>query len=127
MVGHRFLTTLVDKGLAASYDVTIFGEEPRVAYDRVYLSTFFDGKSAEDLSLCKPGEYQAAGFRLILGDKATRIDREAKTVTSKSMTGPPGLDGMIPRPRRAHTRGWRVSPAASSRSRRGTRGRRAAW
>jgi nitrite reductase (NADH) large subunit len=82
MVGHRFLTTLVDKGLAASYDVTIFGEEPRVAYDRVYLSTFFDGKTADDLSLCKPGQYEAAGFRLILGDKATRIDREAKTVTS---------------------------------------------
>jgi len=82
MVGHRFLTTLVDKGLAASYDVTIFGEEPRVAYDRVYLSTFFDGKTADDLSLCKPGQYEAAGFRLILGDKATHIDREAKTVTS---------------------------------------------
>ncbi|HEY8922905.1 MAG TPA: nitrite reductase large subunit NirB [Polyangia bacterium] len=82
MVGHRFLTTLADKGLAGAYDVTIFGEEPRVAYDRVYLSTFFDGKTADDLSLCKPGQYEAAGFRLILGDKATHIDREAKTVTS---------------------------------------------
>ena len=84
MVGHRFLTTLADKGLADSFDVTIFGEEPRVAYDRVYLSTFFDGKTADDLSLCKPGQYEAAGFRLILGDKATRIDRAAKTVTSAS-------------------------------------------
>ena len=79
MVGHRFLTTLVDRGVAGDHDVTIFAEEPRPAYDRVYLSTFFDGKTAEDLSLCQPGQYEAAGFRLVLGDKAARIDRGCVT------------------------------------------------
>jgi nitrite reductase (NADH) large subunit len=84
MVGHRFLTTLVDRGVAADCEVTVFAEEPRPAYDRVYLSTFFDGKTAEDLSLCQPGQYEAAGFRLVLGDKATSIDRAARTVTTAS-------------------------------------------
>jgi hypothetical protein len=35
--------------------VTVLCEEPRPAYDRVHLSEFFSGKSAEDLSLVKPG------------------------------------------------------------------------
>ena len=84
MVGHRFLATLIDKGSAGDYEVTIFAEERRGAYDRVYLSTFFDGKTAEDLSLCQPGQYEAAGFRVVLGDKVTAIDRAAKVVTSAS-------------------------------------------
>src|SRR3954470_9199948 len=84
MGGHRLLRTLVDRGVAADCEVTVFAEEPRPAYDRVYLSTFFDGKTAEDLSLCQPGQYEAAGFQLVLGDKATSIDRAAKTVTTAS-------------------------------------------
>ncbi|HEY4186892.1 MAG TPA: nitrite reductase large subunit NirB [Polyangia bacterium] len=84
MVGHRFLEVLAERGGAGAFDVTIFAEESRRAYDRVYLSTFFDGKTAEDLTLGQPGQYEAAGFRLILGDKATRLDREAKLVTAQS-------------------------------------------
>jgi len=83
MVGHRFLEILAERGDGA-FEVTIFGEEKRRAYDRVYLSTFFDGKTAEDLTLGQPGQYEAAGFRLILGDKATSIDRHAKVVTSQA-------------------------------------------
>ena len=81
MVGHRFLEILAERG-AGAFEVTIFGEEKRRAYDRVYLSTFFDGKTADDLTLGQPGQYEAAGFRLILGDKAASIDRHAKVVTS---------------------------------------------
>jgi len=89
MVGHRFLETLAERGGGQAFDVTIFAEERRAAYDRVYLSTFFDGKTAEDLSLCAPGQYEAAGFRLILGDKATKIDRANKLVTTASGSSVP--------------------------------------
>ena len=36
-------------------EVTVLCEEPRPAYDRVHLSEFFAGKSADDLSLVAPG------------------------------------------------------------------------
>ncbi len=37
MVGHRFIEDLLDKSDAANFDITVFCEEPRKAYDRVLL------------------------------------------------------------------------------------------
>ena len=54
MVGHKFLESLANSG-AANLQVTVLCEEPRPAYDRVHLSEFFSGKSADDLTLVKPG------------------------------------------------------------------------
>lgn len=34
MVGHRFIEDLLDKSDAANFDITVFCEEPRIAYDR---------------------------------------------------------------------------------------------
>ena len=48
MVGHRLLTELAETGALEHVEVTVLGEEPRTAYDRVALSSFFDGRSAED-------------------------------------------------------------------------------
>jgi nitrite reductase (NADH) large subunit len=59
MVGHKFLESLANSG-AANLQVTVLCEEPRPAYDRVHLSEFFAGKSAEDLSLVKPGFFERA-------------------------------------------------------------------
>lgn len=35
MVGHRFIEDLLDKSDASLFDITVFCEEPRKAYDRV--------------------------------------------------------------------------------------------
>src|SRR5262249_27387103 len=53
MVGQR----LLEKLAAARHDyaITVLCEEPRPAYDRVALTSFFNGKSAEDLSLVPAG------------------------------------------------------------------------
>ena len=61
MVGHCFLQALAETGLSGA-QVTVLCEEPRAAYDRVHLSEFFAGKSADDLSLVAPGFYALAGF-----------------------------------------------------------------
>ncbi|MBA3686315.1 MAG: nitrite reductase large subunit, partial [Planctomycetes bacterium] len=82
MVGHRFLELLVERGVHWDWEITTFCEEPRVAYDRVNLSGFFSGKTAEDLSLVKTGYYAQHGITVHIGDKASAIDRTAKTVTS---------------------------------------------
>ena len=41
MVGHNFLTTLARSEHAQHIDLLVFSEEPRLAYDRVQLSSYF--------------------------------------------------------------------------------------
>ncbi|WP_437854743.1 nitrite reductase large subunit NirB [Sorangium sp. So ce363] len=82
MVGHKFIENMVLGGFLREWNVTTFCEEPRLAYDRVNLSAFFNGKSAEDLSMVKPGLYEEAGIQVHLNDKAVSIDRRKKAVTS---------------------------------------------
>jgi nitrite reductase (NADH) large subunit len=82
MVGHKFVETV--SGIAPGVQVTVLCEEPRPAYDRVHLSEFFGGKSAQDLSLVAPGFFEREGLELRLNAKAVAIDRAAKTVTLAS-------------------------------------------
>ena len=82
MVGQHFLTSLAASPIKDDYEIVTFCEEPRAAYDRVHLSEFFSGKSAEELSLVEPGFFEQHGIVIHLGDKAETIDRQAKTVVS---------------------------------------------
>ena len=84
MVGHKFLETLfANADAAAGFEVTVLCEEPRPAYDRVHLSAFFSGTTADELSLVAPGFFDTHGARidLRLNARAVAIDRDAKTVT----------------------------------------------
>ncbi|ELA2651329.1 FAD-dependent oxidoreductase, partial [Klebsiella pneumoniae] len=51
MVGHHFLEQCVSRNLHQQYRIVVFGEERYPAYDRVHLSEYFAGRSAESLSL----------------------------------------------------------------------------
>ena len=62
--------------------MTVFCAEPRPAYDRVQLTSFFSGKSAADLSLVPDGFFEKHAIAMRLGDKATAIDRARKMVRS---------------------------------------------
>ncbi len=77
MVGHKLLEELVDR---PQIEVTVLCEEPRPAYDRVHLSEFFSGKTAQDLSLVAPGFFDRPGLNLRLNAKAVGIDTTAKVV-----------------------------------------------
>ncbi|MES2149530.1 MAG: nitrite reductase large subunit NirB [Pseudomonadota bacterium] len=83
MVGHKFLESLADSGVPG-LDVTVLCEEPRPAYDRVHLSEFFSGKSADELSLVPAGFFERDNVLLKLNARATGVDRAAKTVTVAS-------------------------------------------
>jgi len=63
-------------------DLTVFGEEPRPAYDRVHLSEFFDGKSADDLTLAPRSWYEENGIELRCGELITKVDRSKQEITS---------------------------------------------
>ena len=85
MVGHKFLESLVAIDDTQSYNITVLCEEPRAAYDRVYLSSYFAGKTAEDLSLVSEGFFETNKIDIKLNCKAESIDRSAKIV--KTQTG----------------------------------------
>jgi nitrite reductase (NADH) large subunit len=85
MVGHKFLETLfANNAQAASFDVTVLCEEPRPAYDRVHLSSYFSGTSADELSLVADGFFERDNVELKLNAQAVAIDRAARTVTLAS-------------------------------------------
>jgi nitrite reductase (NADH) large subunit len=82
MVGYKFCEKLVAKASPGEFEITVFGEEVRPAYDRVHLSEFFSGKSAEDLTLAPADWYSNNNITLHLGDPVQHIDRELKKVSS---------------------------------------------
>ncbi len=81
MVGHKLVELLVESGQHLRWDITVFGEEPRPAYDRLHLSEFFAGRSAEQLSLLStPDYYDINGVALRTGARIATIDRADKTL-----------------------------------------------
>ncbi|MFP5439990.1 MAG: FAD-dependent oxidoreductase, partial [Gammaproteobacteria bacterium] len=85
MVGHKFLEAVADAG-GDRFDITVFGEEPRAAYDRVHLTEYFSGRSAQDLSLVSDGFFERHRIAARIGVRAAAIDRAAKTVTGSDGT-----------------------------------------
>jgi len=84
MVGHKFLESLVNLEQAEHFNITVLCEEPRPAYDRVYLSSYFSGKTAQDLSLVSDGFFENHQIHLKLNTTAEQIDRQGKTVTTQN-------------------------------------------
>ncbi|WP_343688237.1 nitrite reductase large subunit NirB [Chitinophaga sp.] len=82
MVSYKFCEKILSKTHTTPPQITIFGEEPRPAYDRVHLSGFFAGKTADDLLLAPSSWYSDHNIQLHLGDPVQHIDRENKTVHS---------------------------------------------
>ncbi|MDF7679791.1 nitrite reductase large subunit NirB [Enterobacteriaceae bacterium ESL0689] len=84
MVGHRFIEEILDKAPADQFDITVFCEEPRVAYDRVHLSSYFSHHTAEELSLVREGFYQKHGINILTGERAITVNRQEKMIYSSS-------------------------------------------
>ncbi|MFJ4644327.1 nitrite reductase large subunit NirB [Streptomyces bobili] len=84
MVGQRFLEALAERGLTATHRVVVLCEEPRPAYDRVQLTSYFSGKTPEELSMTDMEFIKDHGIELYVGDPAETIDRDARKVTARS-------------------------------------------
>ncbi len=83
-VGHNFLEYLVESGQSENYQVTVFGEEPIPAYDRVHLTAWFETQSVDDINMVSDGFYPNNNFVLHTGDKVTKIDRFKRVVISEA-------------------------------------------
>src|SRR4051794_37145735 len=66
------------------YDITIFGDETHVNYNRIMLSMVLSGeKTAEEIVLNDIDWYQKNKIRARLGVRIDHIDREARTVVDE--------------------------------------------
>lgn len=84
MVGHRFVEEIIEKMQSDNFKITIFCQEPRVAYDRVHLSSYFSGHTAEALSLVREGLYQENDINILLNERVILINRQRKEVHSQT-------------------------------------------
>jgi len=82
MVGHHFVETLFKQ--EGDDQITIIGEEPRPAYDRVHLSDVFAGREPSDLAMATRETYRDWGVDAHFGDPVTRIERASKQVITEN-------------------------------------------
>ena len=84
MVGHRFCELLTERDSGRRFRIVCVGEEPRPAYDRVHLSDFFAGRTADDLQLESRAWYAEQGITLHLAERVTAVDRATRTVATST-------------------------------------------
>lgn len=82
MVGYKFCEKLVSKAGKDQFEIIVFAEETRVAYDRVHLSSYFDGKTVDDLTLAKYDWYLDNNIKVYLGDPVLSVNTQEKKVVS---------------------------------------------
>lgn len=84
MVGYKFCEKLVSLDAEKKYNLIVFGEEPRPAYDRVHLSEFFENQDATALELAPKSWYEENDISLITNEYVSDINRAEKSITTKS-------------------------------------------
>jgi len=82
MVGHHCIEQLMAKGALEHYNILVFGEESRRAYDRVHLSEYLAGRDAESMSMGEASFYEQPGITLHLGVTVLEIDRAQREVVT---------------------------------------------
>ena len=82
MVGYKFCEKFVAKSGNEGFSITVFGEEPRPAYDRVHLSEYFENQDAKALEMAPRSWYEKNNIELITGVRISDIHRSSKTVTT---------------------------------------------
>lgn len=84
MAGMRTVEELL-KLAPDMYDITVFGAEPRVNYNRILLSPVLAGeKQPEDIVLHPRAWYEEHGIILHAGDPVVAIDRRLRVVRARS-------------------------------------------
>jgi nitrite reductase (NADH) large subunit len=86
MAAGRALEELFERAPGA-YEVTIFGAEPRVNYNRIMLSPVLSGEKAyEDILIHDDAWYETHGITLHRGKQVVEIDRAARRVIAADGT-----------------------------------------
>ncbi|SPO06986.1 probable NAD(P)H-nitrite reductase [Cephalotrichum gorgonifer] len=87
MVAVAFIEKLMKRDVKKEYSITVIGEEPHVAYNRVGLSTFFEHRVVEDLYL-NPTEWYSSHddgtFNYHINTRVTEIHPEDKSILTSA-------------------------------------------
>ncbi|WP_413284039.1 nitrite reductase large subunit NirB [Vibrio sp. MA40-2] len=83
MVGHKFIDNLIQSE-HKDIEIITFSEESRLAYDRVQLTSYFTGKTADDLAMADQAYYTQNGIKYILNEKVTQLNTAEKQVVTAS-------------------------------------------
>jgi nitrite reductase (NADH) large subunit len=83
MVGYRFCRELTERA-PGTYQITVFAEEERPAYDRIHLTSLLKGDRIEELLLSPRSWYEQRRIELVLNDPIIRIDRRRSSVVASS-------------------------------------------
>jgi nitrite reductase (NADH) large subunit len=91
MVGQRFMENLIDLDTDKKCVISTFCEEPRAAYNRVKLTSYFETRNPSALSMTSEFDdegrtpwYEENNVELFLNDKVVSVDTKSKTVTGAS-------------------------------------------
>mmetsp|Transcript_76419 Transcript_76419/g.181775 ORF Transcript_76419/g.181775 Transcript_76419/m.181775 type:complete len:458 (+) Transcript_76419:94-1467(+) len=84
-VGHALIERLLDSS-QLPISLTVICEEPRLAYNRVAMTSYFEHRSESDLSFVNSQWLQAHGVEVIFG-RAMTIDRSKKRVHYRGLFG----------------------------------------
>jgi nitrite reductase (NADH) large subunit len=82
MVGYKFCERFISKSGQENYQITVFGEEPRRAYDRVHLSEYFGGSTADELSMSTLSWYEENNIILNTSELVVGLDKVNKSITT---------------------------------------------
>jgi nitrite reductase (NADH) large subunit len=80
MAGFKLCESLVRARGTERYEITVFGEEPRPAYDRVHLTDFLGGRAPGELALASREWYADHGIGLHTGRRVVAIDRNRREI-----------------------------------------------
>jgi len=86
MTSLRFCEKLIEYDAFHEYQMTVLGDEPIPAYDRVALSSAFEEKSAKELILAETRWYAFQKIDLRLGTRVVDVNREERFVTTHTGT-----------------------------------------
>lgn len=84
MTGFKLCERVQQLAAPERYRITLIGEEPVAAYDRVNLHRYFSSRSIAALQLAPLEWYREKGVQLITGDPVERIRRDEHCVMTRS-------------------------------------------
>lgn len=86
MTGYKFCEKLVESKLNSVFEVLVFGEEPRPAYDRVHLTSYYTGTPLSELTMATCEWYAENNIKLVTNSSVTSIEKDKKQILIDSET-----------------------------------------
>ena len=93
MAAHRLVEALLDRDTSGSWSIDLFAEERFAPYDRVALTSYFEGRGPDALLLAEPTLWEDTRVRLHTGAEVTALDPGARTVTAAGEPRISAMDG----------------------------------